>query len=238
GVNFEPTFCIPVTDLSALLTLLQNFDIQASDLGNGLTEIEMPNQSLYVKEANGWAFAARTPEALDNAPADPDSELKKVSGNYDLGLQVAMQNVPEMFREIAITNLQAGLEEGLQQEEGETDEQFAKRRELTLASLEEIRRAFDEIKVITFGVNIDQEQGIVVDTVYSGVEGTRTAREITALSDVKPRFAKVVKPESSVQFNLTSQVADEDKEEYQAQIEASLQSSLEQAFRAIEQEEE
>jgi hypothetical protein len=238
GTNFEPLVCIPVTDLSALLTLLQNFQINASDLGDGLTELELPNQSLYVKEVNGWAFAAQSPESLDNAPADPDALLKEVSGEYDLGIQVTVQNVPEMFREIALTNLQGGLDEGLQQEADETPEEFAKRREAAMAQLDEIRRLFNEVEQLTVGISIDQEQqGIVADMVYSGVPNTRTAREIEALGGTKSRFAKVAKPDSSVQFNVATEVAEQDREQYRAQMESSLQASLEQAYEKIEEEE-
>src|SRR5690606_27599572 len=109
GTNFAPIVCVPVTDLGALLNMLQNFQINVTDLGDGLSELELPNQSLYIKESNGWAFAAPTPEALDEVPADPSQELSKVAGEYDLGVRLTMPNIPPMYREIAITNLRAGM---------------------------------------------------------------------------------------------------------------------------------
>ncbi len=226
GTNFEPILCVPVTDLGALLNMLQNFQMNVTDLGDGLSELELPNQSLYIKESNGWAFAAPTPESLDEVPADPAQTLSKVAGEYDLGIRIMMPNIPPMYREIAITNLRAGMEDGLEQGEDESDEDFAKREEAAEKQFDEIRRVFDEINEMTFGLNIDPDnKSLLFDFTYTAVPGTRTARELENFSSTQTRFSKLLKPDAMIQFNTANKVAQEDLAAYQAELDAALLSN-------------
>lgn len=226
GDNFEPIVCIPVTDLGALLNMLQNFQINVTDLGEGLSELELPNQSLYIKEANGWAFAAQTPESLDEVPGDPAQELGQVADQYDLAVRLMMPNIPPTYREIAITNLRAGIEDGLEQGEEESDEDFAQRRKAAEQQFEELRRIFDEINEMTIGINIDPDnKHVVLDFTYSAVAGTRTARELENFSNAQTRFGKLLTDDAVLQFNMVNQVAAEDLAAYQAELDAAMTSN-------------
>ena len=87
GSTFNPIVCLPVTDLQSLLGMLGNFGIQTSDVGDGIIEIESPNESFYVKEADGWAFLAQQPELLSTLPQTPTQSFKEITSDYDLGAQ-------------------------------------------------------------------------------------------------------------------------------------------------------
>ncbi len=108
GFQFVPVVCLPVSDLDALLQLPGMFAMTTSDIGDGITEIEIPNQSVFVKKDGNWAFLAQQPEMLETTPDNPGEMFDKLTADYDVAARVMLQNVPEMYRSIAIEQMRAG----------------------------------------------------------------------------------------------------------------------------------
>lgn len=225
GINFQPIVCLPVTDLDAMLTLLRNFQMTTSDIGNGITEIEAPNQSLYVKEANGWAFFAQAPESLDNAPSDPAKVLSELTGDYNIGVRARVQNIPEMYRQIALTNLRDGFEQALEQTEDETDEQFQARRATAEAQLKSVQRIFEEWDELTAGLDLkNDDEGLHLDLSVRGLPGTRTDRETGYHASGQTRFAQLLEGELASRANVAFKIGQEDLAAYQEDVKAQLDS--------------
>ncbi|MEO0530759.1 MAG: hypothetical protein AAF266_09330, partial [Planctomycetota bacterium] len=124
GASFTPLACLPVADLTPMLELAENFGFEPIDAGNGVYELELPEQVIYFQQVGEWTFVAQNAAALDQAPADPGQMLKKLVEQYDLGITLMAQNVPDMYRQIALEQLRQGMEDSLQQEEDESDEDY------------------------------------------------------------------------------------------------------------------
>ena len=228
--------CLPVTDLDAVLGLVEGFGMTTSEMGDGITEIEMPNQSMYVKKSGNWAFASAKPEMLDNAPADPGDMFDKMTTDYDIAAQVMVQNVPEMFRMIAIQQLRAGAEQGLQQNPGESDEAYQARRESTEASIDQIEQFINDLDELTVGFNTDADKGnVILDFTYSAVPDTQLAQGIEVYKDAKTLFAGCLKDGAAVTFNASVTTPADLLDDYKAQMEGQMASMRQQAMNGIDQ---
>ena len=128
GESFSGLAFVPVTDLKALLASVQGLTGPANDEGNGIFSLEKNNQQLFIKEQQGWAYLGQTAAALGKLPPDPLTLLGGLDKQYEIAIRFRVANVPEMFRSLAIDQMRAGLERGLEQQPGEDDDTFEERR--------------------------------------------------------------------------------------------------------------
>lgn len=240
GFQFVPLVCLPVTDVKPLLALVEVFGMTTSDAGDEVTEIEIPNQSVFVKKSGNWAFLATAKEMLDNLPEDPGPTFAKMTTDHDVAVSVIVQNIPEMYRSIAVEQIRAGAEQELEQKEDETDEAFAARREMTEASIEAITQFINELDELLVAFNTDAEGGnVLLDFAYSAQPGTELAKGIDVYkSGATTEFAGFMKDGAAIQANLSAITPPELLDKYRKQSEAQFQSLRQQLMSAIDQEAE
>lgn len=237
GFQFVPVVCLPVTDLKSLLELAGMFQMATSDVGDGITEIEIPNQSLYVKQVGNWAFLAQEPELLANTPENPGAMFDALTADYDVAARIMLQNLPEMYRSIAVEQIRAGAEQGLTQMEGESDEAFAARRDMTEANIEQIAQMINEIDELAIGFSADAENGgAYLDFLYSGLPNTQLAESIKVYESAQTQFAACMGDEAAIRFNISVNSPPELVSQYKDQIKSQMDSARQQVMNAIDQE--
>src|SRR5690606_37544928 len=95
--------CVPVTDFNALLDVVKGFGITSQDAGNGLTQLNTAQgQTVFAKQTGGWTLLSISPDMMSSLPADPGTVLQPLAKEYDLGVRLHMQNVPEAYRQMLI----------------------------------------------------------------------------------------------------------------------------------------
>ena len=124
-----------------MLEVAENFGFEPIDTGDGAYEIELPDQTIFFKSAGEWVFVAQSAAALASAPADPTQTLTDLTADVRPRRQAARcrtsRDVPPR---VALEELRNGMEEGLAQEEDESDEDFQARRDLAEAQVDATRR--------------------------------------------------------------------------------------------------
>lgn len=125
GLSFQLLAFIPVNDLKKLLDSLSGF-LGDADQENGIYKLQPPGLPipLYIKEQNGFAFISQDSAGLTNLPKDPVKLLAGLDKEYDIAVRLGVQNIPEVFRQLAIDQIKMGVEGSLEQQPGETDEQY------------------------------------------------------------------------------------------------------------------
>jgi len=211
GMNISGAICIPVTSLEELTTTLMPFGVLAKDKGDGITEISANGQTLVAREKNGWAFVSMMPQMLENLPDDPNQLFGTLTKDYDLGIRVNVQNIPEPFRQMAIQQLQLGLESGMQQLPDESDEKFEARKEMSSAQIDQLKRAINEVNELTVGLKLDNDQQrAYFDFVYTAIPGTQLAEQVKQNSDPKTNFAGFFQPDAAMMMSFASKVSEAD----------------------------
>ncbi|MCH8839382.1 MAG: hypothetical protein IH831_01640 [Planctomycetes bacterium] len=233
GADIGGAVCVPVTDLKKLLTLLQQFGLTTEDVGDGITKVVAPDQTLFIREANGWAFVSREQQMLDGLPDDPEKLLSEITKEYDFGARVHVQNIPEPYRQMAVMQLEMGMQAGLKKLPNESDEQFAARKEMTAAQLEQLKQLINDIDELTIGLALDgSEQRAYLDFAYTAVAGSKLAEQIAMYNDAKTNFAGFFQPDAAMMMSFASKMHEADI----AQMDQMFGALRKQMKAAVEQE--
>ncbi len=235
GVDTGGVACLPVSDLDGFLAVLKGLDedMQIEDQGDGVKLLSAKGQEVFIREANGWAFVSPMQQMLDGLPDDPEKLLSTISQEYDLGARVHVQNIPELYRQMAVEALETGMQGGLNPLPNEPDEQFAAREEMAAAQIEQLKQLINDIDELTIGLALDgSEQRAYLDFVYTAVAGSKLAEQIAMYNDAKTNFAGFFQPDAAMMMSFASKMTEADI----AQIDQMFGALRKQAKSAVEQE--
>lgn len=205
GAQFVPLLCLPMKDFDAAMQMLVATGVEPDDMGDGVFEVQMPGQpqSVYIKQNGAWALLSNLPDAFGAAPADPGPMFTEMAKGYTFAVKAMVQNIPPMYRQVAIGSLREGIEAGLEQGPDESDETFAKRQELAEIQLANIERLFTEFDTASFGWGVDQSAGkTFLDVVYTVMPGTKAAQQVAAYENCKTDFAGFVDPAAAMTMSI------------------------------------
>ena len=129
AAGMSPSFgvCVPVTDQAAFLGLATMVGAMSKDLGNGVTQVSVMGQDAYAKNSSGWMLLGMSPEQLATLPADPSAVLGPLTADYDLAVQVNVQNLPEAWKQQAFEMMNNAAKNGLSKRSDESDADYAAR---------------------------------------------------------------------------------------------------------------
>lgn len=219
-VQFQPLIFLPVKSLKDLLGALGPMVGEPEDEGDGVLGLQAGPQKIYAKEQSGWAFLGQTPESLAKLPKDPAKLLTGLNPQYDIGLRLHVQNIPEMYRTMAIDQLKAGVEQGTGRQPDEDEKAYEARKKLMEAQVEQMVTSINETKEVTVGWKIDREQkSTFVDLRLTAVPGGRMAAQIKNLQDMPSDFSGFVDTDAAGSFNFVSKVPSQDLEQQLGQLE-------------------
>ena len=211
GMTPSGALCIPCKDLKMMLGGMAMFGITHEDGPNGTIQIGAQGQTVFAKEQGGWAFVSMMPQMLENVPANPGQLFGALTNDYDLGIRVHVQNIPEAFKQMALSQLEAGMESGMRKLDTETDEQYEARKEMTKVQVDQLKQAAQDLDELTFGLAIDgQQQRTFIDIVYKAVPGTKLAEQIEVNADPRTDFAGFFQPDAAMMMSFASKVSESD----------------------------
>jgi Mor family transcriptional regulator len=187
------------------------FGVTTEDVGGGITKLVTPQQPAFVKEANGWAFVSPMQEMLAGLPDDPTEVLSTLSKEYDLGARVQVQNIPEAYRQMAMQQLDQGMQAGLKKLPDESDEQFEARKEMTSLQLEQLKQLISDIDELTIGLALDgAQQRAFLDFIYTAVPESKLASQIAMYADSKTNFAGFFQPDAAMMMSFATKMGEAD----------------------------
>jgi len=213
GMQFQPLVFLPVVQLQQLLTSLAPIPAigEAKDMGDGIFELQNENVKLYVKEQNGWAFIGQLPESLANLPKDPAKLLGGLDRKYEIALRLNVQNIPDMWRSIAIDQIKAGMQSGLERKEDENDAQYELRQKIVKNQVESFTRLVNETDQLAIGWALDQKKNVThLDVRFTAIPDSRMAKQFSAMKQAKSRFTPFLVPDAAIATHTASSFYDEE----------------------------
>jgi hypothetical protein len=224
---------VPVTNLKQLLGALQGVLGEPSE-SEGIYEFAAGAQTVYVKEAKGWAFISRSKDGLDALPADPIKELAGLPEKYTIAVQAAIKNIPEELKQMFLPLLQMGMQAGLEPMPGESDEQFALRKKMSERVMEQFTTMVNELDTLTFGLGVDAQAGNVhFEYTITAKPGTATAKQLADVGQTKTNFGGFLMKDAAAAMNFVSKLQEADI----AQVESLVAASRANAEREIDRQE-
>ncbi len=232
-VSFQPLAYLPVDDVKKLLESLAGLIGEAEEAGDGVYALNVFGQEIVVKEVNKWAIVAQTLEAVTAAPAEPATLLAGMDTSYDVAIRLYVQNIPEVYRSLAIDQLRMGVESGLGRMPDEDDKQYEARRAITEKQLDALTTAINDVDQLTLGAAVDiAAKTAHIDLSISAVPGSKSAKQMAQMKAVPSSFAGFVSPDAAASLNITTEIAKDDA----SQIAAALTTIRSSAMDHIENE--
>jgi len=190
---------VPVSNLDQALGNFQKFGMEVKDAQPGIKQVG----PAFLKEQDGYLYAGMTADALTTLP-DPAQALGDLPTKYDVAISVHLQELPLLLRQVAIGTLKQAIDEKLKQQDGESDSQFALRKEVASQQTRALEELFDQCDQVWFGLDIDGPGGkIVFDYGVTPLEGSPLATQLAEAGDVKTRFGSVLSPAALIQLAAT-----------------------------------
>ncbi len=198
---------IPTNNLQQLVGMLALFGMTAQPTDGGLLELQTGATPVYIKEGQGWAFVSNNKETLANVPADPVPLLGGLEKEYDVAIKGNVDAVPPVFMQLAMSQVQAGLQASTAQPlPGETEQAFEARRAQAMQSMEEMQKALNDMKSVTVGLNIDQtRESVYFDFGFDFKEGSESARSMD-YSDVTTNLSAFAGDNAAVTMSMAGEI--------------------------------
>jgi hypothetical protein len=229
GTSFQPLGFLPVDDLKQLLTSLAPLMGEVQQDDDEVYELAAGNAKLYLKEHDKWVFVAQTPEALNDMPKDPIKLLEGLDKKYEIALQVHVQNIPEVFRGLAIDQIKEGMADGLDREDGESDADFELRKEMAEQQIKSMTIMVHQTDLVTFGWALDQSaRTSCVELDWSAVSGSELAKKINQTDEVASAFGGFLVPDAAVTIGGAAKIAPDDVAQSVATLSAMRTKLLQQ----------
>ncbi len=226
----EPIAMIPTPDVKTVLKRLEAQAGPPDELDDGTLVLLIGANNVFVRQVGEWAIVARSREVIDLAPADPMAVLGEMGADYDIGVQVRVQEVPPELRNQLVGLMRQGFEEAMSQQ-SDTDAETA--REATAATLDQLEQLIQDTDELKFGLNIDpSSKQVTFDTAMTGVSGSGLAEMYEGQTAIPSRFASVIRDDAAAYFHGATSISSAAIE----QTKTSLDSSLGMIRSALESE--
>jgi hypothetical protein len=229
GIAFFPVACVPVVKPEILFDVAKGYGAEVKEGEGGITEVALPQRTIYVKLEGGMAFISNSIASLARLPREPQQVLTSIVGEYDLAARISVQNVPEMYRQFAVKALQDGVKQGLKRKDDESDEDYAAREKSAEAQMKQVERWIGDVENVKLAFGVDSKQKrTFADASYAFKAGTELAKQTASYSEPKTNFAGFYQPGAAATLQYAMQADPKAVATEMAQVEASLRSVKEQ----------
>ena len=224
--EFVPLVFVPVSNLKQLLGALSGVAGEARQEADGLYSLQAGPTRVFIKEQNGWAFVGQSADSLKTLPKNPVALLDGLDKSYDAAVRLHVQNIPEVFRDMALDQIKAGVESGLDANAGK-DSEFDARKQLVEAQLAQFDRLFKETDQVTFGVSVDQKsKSAYADMTLTAVPESRMAIQFAQLKESTTAYGGFLLPDAAMTLALSTKIDPQSAKETAAQLDGMRKTLL------------
>jgi hypothetical protein len=200
GTSFSPLAFVPVNSLKQLLDATAGIIGPVEKKENGILQIKMLDQTLYLKENNGWLFIGQSPDSLADLPDDPLKSLGGLDKEYDVALRIYSHNIPELFRKMAIDQL-SNFIESMPPAEHEDEAAAKQRKEFQKLQTKSLTDQINNIEQFTLGWALDQKASTShLDATWIAVPGSPMAEALNTM-ETTSSFTGFLLPKATVLFS-------------------------------------
>ena len=112
--------------------------------------------SAVHQRAKGFAYISQDSAGFSNLPKDPVKLLSGLDKQYDVAIRLSVQNIPEVFRQLAIDQIKMGVEGSLEQARGKRRAIRAAPRSRRKQQMDTLVTTLNELDEVTIGLSIDE----------------------------------------------------------------------------------
>jgi hypothetical protein len=208
GQQVVPLVYLPISDAPALLELLKAVFPDQQRLEEGLYQLTGPVQ-VFLRLEGGFGFAALSRDHLAGTLPDPAEFISQSAKQYDLALTVNLENLPEVYRQMLLMQVQASVEKAAVRNDSESDAQFRGRQLSAKLTATIASRLIEQGREVALGFRLsEKDKNLVVELALEAQPDSELANDLQPLSNVSSRFASLIEPNALMTFAMTCDLSD------------------------------
>lgn len=224
--EFQGVAFIPVSDINVVFETFKEQLGEPKDVGDGVLQVGTA-QTAFVKEVNGWAFVSQSKANLLKLPENPTTLLGQLPAQYNVAVKVFSQNFDPQLKRLAIDEMKAGFERGLDNSNADVDPEVAEA--LGRQIVGDMERFINESDELLIGLAIDaQSKKTYLDVSLTAIEGSTLAKQMALMQESKTAFGGFLKNDAALTLNLTSKLSPQDIQRGQQTIKQFRQKTMQQ----------
>jgi len=201
---------VPISDFDQVVTKIEDSVGELEDIGGGVRKLRLQRE-IFIKHQGDWAFVSDSAANLNGLPENPVKMLGDLTEEYNLGIRIGVQSIPQELRQMAMAEIKKGFEQAMasQSSNAQEKELQANRGRQTIESLD---RFMDEADEVTIGWGVDQEDGrTYLDFSVTALEGSKLAEQVEQATSAKSKFTGFLVPDAAATLHFTSVVTGQEK---------------------------
>ena len=236
GMQFPAVVVLPISNLDEAIEVAKGYGAEVKDADNNTKELSLANKPpVYLKADNGVVFVSNSQSSLLHLPPNPLEILGEMLGEYDLSVSLAVKNIPPMYRQFAIGAMQAGMQQNMTQQPGESEDDFADRQKLAEGQVQQITQLINEVDTVKVGLAIDSaEKRTFFDFTYQFVGGSKLAKQMAAYAQPNSDFAGFFQPDAAATAIVSTKADPELMADDLAQLESMMRGVRQKIAREID----
>lgn len=224
--NPQPVVLLPVSDLEGFFAgLAQNNLGEPEDLGDGLYSLEVGPRPVFAQESEGWLVVGPEEEAVTEFEGDPTELLKNLSANYDIGVSLDVQSVPDQVRDLFLGQMKEAFSrtaaQGAAMKERELDEAeqnaktdaekadvaaqraiFEAGQKVQQEQLAQIEAAINDTEEVVVGITSDPStKQVYLEVATKFLEDSDIDKQLARSAKAKTALAGIHRPGEAVSFS-------------------------------------
>ncbi|MCC9645305.1 hypothetical protein LOC71_23750 [Rhodopirellula sp. JC740] len=232
----EPIAMLPTANVKTVLKRMEAQVGPADELDDGTMVIAIGANTVFIRQVGNWAVLARNRSVLDRAPADPSAIIGEMGADFDIGVRLAVQQVPPGMRAALIGQIRQGFDQAMKQQPNADDASL----EYAAQSIEQLEQVIDQTEELMIGIDIDStNRRILLESEFTAVAGTKLARIYEGQKPIPSAYSSVIREDAAGYVHFAGSIGPEALEQAQTSIDGALQmvkSALSQTDKLSEEE--
>ncbi len=219
---------LPVKNLEQMLSKMQDQVGKPEDAGNGVKKIGL-DRPMFIKEHKGYVYLSDSQAGLGSLPDDPNQYLGKMPQMYVVAVTVNVRSIPEQLREMAVSEMRAGFERQLAQQESDDPVQAQMQEQMSRNMIDSMVRLVEESDKLMIGWAIDKaRQSTYFDVHFTAVPGTQLAKQMDSLKDTKSSFTSFLMPGAAMNMNFNGTMNKEEIDQAMMSMDTAIKAAKQQ----------
>ena len=200
----EPIGMLPTADIRTVLKRLEAQTGPPDVLDDGTMVMNVGANTLFIRQVGPWAMVARSREVLDAAPADPTSVIDAMGDDYDLGVKLDVQQIPEAARDALMAQIRQGFEQTMARQQNATDQA----RNAAMMQIDQLEDLIKQTSSLIFGIDIDSSaRRIVIDVAFDALQGSEFGQMYADQAPIASAYSGVIRPDAAGYFHAASSIS-------------------------------
>jgi hypothetical protein len=190
----------------------------------GRYELITARRNLQIRIEGDYAFIQlpmMDPDpAFERGLPDPGALVSALISQFDVAVSLDVEAVPKGTRDLVLNMLTSTMSTQMQQRDDEPESTYKIRKSWMEADIDGFKLFFDEVRRISFGLNvISEEHAAHFDMLFDVREGTKLLEEIFASATKASYFTPIISDNSPVSLSWSGVMAERDIERYDGVLE-------------------